>query len=99
MYFYAWNSGLWHHEFDQKRIIRRMSRDLSLDASQVQKLTQIIEEYGKKRKELEQKNQPQFDALHNETRTQVRQILNPEQLVKFNEHVRQSDERKKQKSR
>ena len=98
VYFYGLHSGLWSHEFDQQRIVRRMTRDFSLDGSQVQKLTQIIEEYAKKRKGLEQKNQPEFDALHNETRVQVRQILNAEQLAKFNEHVRRSDERRKQKS-
>jgi Spy/CpxP family protein refolding chaperone len=99
MFYYGWYSGHWRHEFDQKRIILHIKRDLNLDDSQVQKLTQIFQESSRKRKELEQKNQPEMDALRKETRDQIRQILNPEQLAKFNEHVRLSNERmKKQKS-
>jgi len=95
LFYYGWYFGHWRHEFDQNRIIHHMKRDLNLDDSQVQKLTEIIQESSRKRKELEQKNQPQFDALRNETQDQIRQILNPEQLAKFNEHVRISNERMK----
>ncbi len=95
VFYYGWFSGHWHHEFDQNRIIHHMKRDLNLDDSQVQKLTQILQESSKKRRELEQKNQPQMDALRKETRDQIRQILNPVQLAKFNEHVRLSNERMK----
>lgn len=99
VFYYGWYSGHWRHEFDQKRIILHIKRDLNLDDSQVQKLTQIFQESTKKRKELEQKNQPEMDALRKETRDQIRQILNPAQLAKFNEHVRLSNERmKKEKS-
>ena len=96
VFYYGWYSGQWHHEFDRQRVIDRMKHELNLDDSQVQKLTQILQESGKKRRELEQKNQPEFDALRKETRDQVRQILNPDQLVKFNEHVRRADEKRKQ---
>lgn len=99
LFYYGWYSGHWRREFDQKRIVLHIKRDLNLDDSQVQKLTQIFQESSRKRKELEQKNQPEMDALRKETRDQIRQILNPEQLAKFNEHVRLSNERmKKQKS-
>lgn len=99
VFLYGWYAGHWHHDFNQKRIIRYMTQDLKLDDGQVQKLTQILDESGKKRKELEQKLKPQFDALHEETRNQIRLILLPGQLARFNEYVRRSDERKrKQKS-
>ncbi|HEV2232069.1 MAG TPA: hypothetical protein VGV68_01545 [Terriglobia bacterium] len=99
LFYYGWYSGHWRRGFDQKRIILHIKRDLNLDDSQVQKLTQIFQESSRKWKEFEQKNQPEMDALRKETRDQIRQILNPEQLAKFNEHVRRSNERmKKQKS-
>jgi Spy/CpxP family protein refolding chaperone len=99
VFYYGWYSGHWRHEFDLNRVVGRMQRDLSLDDSQVQKLRQILQESGRKRRELQQKNQPQFDALHEDTRNEIRKILNPQQLAKFNEHVRRSDERmKKQRS-
>jgi len=99
VFYYGWYSGHWRHDFDLNRVVDRMKRDLSLDDSQVEKLRQILQESSRKRKELQQKTQPQFDALHEDTRNQIRQILNPDQLAKFNEHVRLSDERmKKQRS-
>jgi len=99
MYHYIWHSGRWHQEYDQKQIIKRMRKDLSLDDAQVQKLTQILDESSRKHKEIERAGEPQFDALHQATRNQIRAILNAEQLAKFNDHVRRSDERrKKQKS-
>jgi len=96
VFYYGWYSGRWRHEFDRQRVIDRMKHELNLDDSQVQKLTQVLEESGKKRRELEQKNKPEFDALRKETRDQVRQILNPDQLAKFNEHVRLADEKRQQ---
>jgi hypothetical protein len=96
VFYYGWYSGQWHHEFNPQRVVNRMKHELSLDESQVQKLTQILQESTKKRRDLEQKNQPEFDALRKETRDQVRQILNADQLAKFNEHVRLADERRQQ---
>ncbi len=96
VFYYGWYSGLWHHEFNLQRVANRMKHELNLDDSQVQKLTQILQESTRKRRELEQKNQPEFDALRKETRDQVRQILNPDQLAKFNEHVRLADEKRQQ---
>lgn len=95
VFYYGWYSGHWRRDFDLNRVVDRMKRDLSLDDSQVEKLRQILQESSRKRKELQQKNQPQFDAIHEDTRNQIRKILNPDQLARFNEHVRLSDERMK----
>jgi len=94
-YYYGWYSGHWRHDFDLNRAVSRMTHDLSLEDAQAQKLRLILQESSRKRKELQQKNQPQIDALHEETRNQIRQILNADQLAKFNEHVRMVDERMK----
>lgn len=93
VYQYAVRTGHWHSELDQKRIIRRMAADLKLDDSQVHQISTILDDYFKKRREVEQKNVPEIDALRQQTRNQIRQLLNPEQLAKFNEHVRRTDER------
>jgi hypothetical protein len=99
VFYYGWYSGRWRHEFDLNRAVDRMKRDLSLDDSQVQKLRQILQDSGRKRRELMQKDRPEFDALHQDTQNQIRKILNPQQLAKYNEHVRLSEERmKKQRS-
>lgn len=93
MYHYAWHTGHWHNDFDPKQGVKRMAGDLKLDDSQVQKATVIFEDYARKRKEIDQKNAPEFDALRQQTRDRIRQILSPDQLTKFNEHVRKTDER------
>jgi len=93
VYHWALHTGHWHSDFDQKRIVRRMAADLKLDDSQVQQISTILDDYFKKRKELDQKHAPEVDALRQQTRNQIRQLLNPEQLAKFDEHVRRTDER------
>ena len=94
-YYYGLQSRHWHHESDQQRIVQRMNADLNLDDSQTQKLSSILDDYFKKKKELEQKHQPEFDTLRLQTRDQIRQVLNPDQLAKFNDHVRKVDEHMK----
>ena len=95
VYYYAQHSGHWHGHFDQKRIVQRMARDLKLDDSQTQKVSAILDDYFAKRRELDQKHVPEYDALRQQAREQIRQVLNPEQLAKFNDHVRKMDERMK----
>ncbi len=92
---YGWYSGHWHRGFDKQRVIRRMTGDLGLTDAQVQQLTQILDEFGKKYQDLHAKTDPQFAALREERDNRVRQILNPEQLAKFNDMVRRFQERMK----
>jgi tRNA A37 N6-isopentenylltransferase MiaA len=93
VYYYAMRTGHWHTELDQQHVVSRMKRDLKLDDSQAQRLSAILEDYFRKRKELDRQHIPEYGALRQQTRTQVRQILNPDQLARFNEHVRHTDER------
>lgn len=95
VYYYAQHSGHWHSQFDQRRIVQRMARDLKLDDSQTQRVSAILDDYFAKRRELDQKHLPEFDALRQQAREQIRQVLNPEQLAMFNDHVRKMDERMK----
>lgn len=99
VYFYGWHSGRWHRPFNRGRVVRYLTRHLNLSDAQVQQLNQIMDESATKYKNLEKQVAPQFDALREDRRNRVRQILRPEQLTKFNELVRQRDERmKKQRS-
>jgi Spy/CpxP family protein refolding chaperone len=95
--FYAWNTGHWHRRFDRQRLVRRLTRDLDLNATQVQQLTQIMDETSKKMDALRHTLDPQLDALHKESQDRVRQILTPEQLKKFNEMVRRFEERRRRR--
>lgn len=97
MFFYAWYGGHWHREFDRQRVVRRLTRELRLSEAQTSRVDQIFKDTAKSYSELHKQVDPQFDALRARTRDRIREVLNPEQLAKFNEIVRQADERRKQR--
>ncbi len=99
MLLFGWYSGHWHRSFDRQRVVRRLARQLDLSDSQVQQLNQIMDDYAKKHADLQQAFEGQLTAIREANRNRVRQMLNPDQLAKFNEMVRRRDERmKKQRS-
>lgn len=97
MVFYAWYSGHWHREFDRQRVVRRLTRELGLSQAQVRQVDQIFEDTANRYSELHKLVDPQFDAIRAHTRNRIREVLNPDQLAKFNNMVRQVDERRKQR--
>jgi hypothetical protein len=98
MFFYTWYSGHWHREFDRQRFVRHLKRDLHLSEAQVHAVDQILVDTAKSISELHKRVDPQFDAIRAHTRDSIRGVLNPEQVAKFNEMVRQSDERRKRRA-
>jgi Spy/CpxP family protein refolding chaperone len=92
---YAWYAGHWHQSFDKQRILRHLKRDLNLSDSQVEQLRPILDDEEKKHAELKSRVDPQFQALREEFRNRVREILTPEQREKFNDLVRRHHERMK----
>ncbi len=97
MFIYGWYSGRWHRHFDKQHIVRHLTRELSLSQTQVQQLSQIVDDYAKKRADLQNQVEPQFAALREEQSDGVRRILTPEQVTKFNELVRRWNERRKKR--
>ncbi len=97
MFFYAWHTGHWHRQFDKQQVVRRLTRELNLSEAQLGQVDQIFEDTAKRYSELHKQVDPQFDAIRAHTRDRIRAVLSPEQLAKFNEMVRRSDERRKQR--
>jgi len=97
MFYYAWYGGHWHREFDKQRVVRRLTRDLHLSEAQARQVDQIYDDTAKSYVELHKQVDPQFDAVRAHTRDRIRGVLSSEQLTKFNEMVRRSDERRKQR--
>lgn len=88
-----------HHRFDKQHVVRRLTRELNLTDTQVQQLSQIVEDTSKKYSDLQKQVDPQYRAIREESHNRIRQILTPDQLAKFNEMVRRQEERmKKQRS-
>ncbi|MGH9328639.1 MAG: hypothetical protein ACRD2B_18380 [Terriglobia bacterium] len=86
-YYYGWNTGHWHRRWSEDRFIHNMTRDLNLTHPQVPELRSIIDEHIKEYHALQESDRPKFEALHEQTDSHIRQILNPAQLKKFNEFV------------
>jgi len=96
VFFYAWYSGHWHRQFERQRVVRRLTRELRLSDPQVHQVDQILADTAKSYSELHKQVYPQFDAIRGQARDRIRQILAPEQVARFNEMVRQADERRRQ---
>jgi len=96
VFFYAWYSGHWHRQFERQRVVRRLTRELRLSDAQVHQVDQILAETAKSYSELHKQVDPQLDAIRGQARDRIRQILAPEQVARFNEMVRQADERRRQ---
>jgi protein CpxP len=94
-FFYAWHTGNWHRSFSRQHLVERMTHDLNLNPAQVGQLDQILQESGKQFHALQGQVDQQFEALHEQTRNRIRQILTPDQLARFNELVRQHDEKRR----
>ncbi len=99
IFFYGWYGGHWHrhpHGRPPKEVIvRRLTHDLSLSDAQVQQLRPIVEQSMRKYSALQAQIGPQFRAIREESRKEIRQILTPEQAAKFDELVRRLDQRMK----
>jgi Spy/CpxP family protein refolding chaperone len=98
LYYYLWNSGHIQrpHGFNREHAINHLKQELNLNDSQVQKLGAIFDESERKMRDLQKQVDPQFQALHQETRAHIREILDPEQAKKFDESVKAIDARHRQ---
>ena len=83
--------------FNKDRAVAHLKKVLNLSDAQIQQVGQIFDEAAQKMADLQKQLDPQSQAIHMETRARIRQILNPDQAKKFDELVRQIDERHKRR--
>ena len=95
VYYYAWSTGHWHRSFNRLRFVSRLKAELDLSDTQVSQLDQIMEGSTQKFENAQQQADSQLNAIRQETRDRIRQILSPEQTQKFDLLVRHWDERRK----
>jgi len=95
VYYYAWSTGHWHRPFNRQSFVERLKNDLDLSDAQLPKLQQIVEGSTVRAGTAQQQCDAQLNAIRQDTRSQIRQILSPEQSQKFDELVRRWDERRK----
>jgi hypothetical protein len=99
VYYYAWNTGHWRPSFNRQNFVTRLKGELNLSDTQVVQVEQILEGSTKKFRSAQQEADAQFNAIREETRNRIRQILSPQQNQKFDELIRRWDERRRRLSR
>jgi Spy/CpxP family protein refolding chaperone len=95
VYYYAWSTGHWRSPFNRQNYARLLKAELNLSDSQLTQLEQILDGTTKKFRSAQQQADSQLNALRQEARAAIRQILSPEQTQKFDELVRRWDERRR----
>jgi len=75
--------------------VQQLTKDLSLTPQQAQQLDAILLQRHAETKAIHEQTDAQIDAVRQKGRAQVRAILTPEQLPKFEEFLRQMDEQRK----
>lgn len=99
VYYFMWHTGRLQRPggFNKDRAVAHLKKVLGLSDAQIQQVGQIFDEAAQKMVDLQKQLDPQSQAIHMETRARIRQILNPDQAKKFDELVRQIDERHKRR--
>jgi len=100
VYYFLWYTGrLQHHTgFNKAHAVAHLTKELGLSDPQAQQLGQIFDESSQKVRDLQKQIDPQFQAIHEETRARIRQILNPDQQKRFDEFVKAIDERRRRRA-
>jgi Spy/CpxP family protein refolding chaperone len=79
----------------QARAIEQLTREVGLTPQQQEQLKAILEESKARYDALFEQMRPQLEEIRQQGRQKIRAILAPEQLPKFEEHVRRNDEQRK----
>jgi signal recognition particle GTPase len=99
VYYYAWSTGYWRRPFNRQSFVSRLKAQLNLSDTQVSQLEQILEGSTKKFRAIQQQSDSQSNAVREDTRNKIRQILSPQQTQEFDELVRRWDEKRKRVAR
>jgi len=99
VYYFLWYSGRLQHArgFNKDHAVAHLKKVLNLSDTQTVQVGQIFDEFSQKTRDLQKQVDPQFQAIHLETRSRIRQVLDPEQQKKFDDFVRSIDERRKRR--
>ena len=76
-----------------------MTRAVKLDESQRSQVIQILGDCQKQSQELREQTRPQYHAIRENARNRIRAILSPEQLVSFNQWIKDLDARREKEKK
>jgi Spy/CpxP family protein refolding chaperone len=84
-----------HIHASRAEIVSRLSHDLDLTPEQKSQVETIVDNAHDRFHALDQQLEPQYDAIRQDARSQIRAVLTPEQKTKFEEEVRRLDDQRK----
>jgi hypothetical protein len=76
-----------------------LTRVLTLDQPRRAQVIQILGDCQKQSQDLREQNRPQFQAIRENARNRIRALLSPEQLVLFNQWIRDLDAKREREER
>ena len=76
-------------------IVEEMARDLKMDAAQKEQLRGIFSQSRERYKALSRQFQPQYHNIRDETNQAIRQILREDQKARFEQIIRDLDQRRR----
>ena len=74
------------------RAVARMTQDVSLTPEQQKQVSDILTNVQSGYDSIRQQMQPQFEAVRQQGRSQIRQLLTSDQQPKFEEYLQRVDE-------
>jgi len=75
--------------------VEQLTKELGLTTDQQKKLDEVLTEVQGKFKAIHEADQPQIEAARKAARDEIRAFLTPDQVPKFEEHLRKLDEERK----
>lgn len=80
------------------RTVDSLTKELGLNPQQQGQLKAILEQTGAGYKSIHDEESPKVEAVRQKGRDQIRAILTPDQLPKFEETLRRMDEERKKRA-
>ena len=83
--------GVARHRPTKEETLDKMTQELRLTPSQRDSLNVILDEGGRRMRELSQEVRPQFQGIKKQTRDRIRGILDPGQKEAFEKLIEEED--------
>ncbi len=83
-------------EHSQEKMLAKFNARLNLTSGQQQKVAVILQQKRSRIDALRGEMHPKFEEIRNATRSEIRQLLTPEQQTKFDAMIAEREARKKQ---
>jgi hypothetical protein len=95
---HLWGERLVHQYSERhhrEEVVRKLTRTLDLTPDQQKQLGAILDDTWGKYHALYEKHRSEYDDVRHQGRAQIRAILSPEQLPRFEDFVRRIDEERR----